>query len=153
MSIDAKQLKLFVIVPTLCSIGLYSEAAVNLLLGTCAQESKMGTYIKQITGPALGIYQTEPNTHDDIWDNYLKYKPDLSGKILAIDARGTNSLIVNLSYATAIARVQYLRAPAPLPDASDLNGLAQYYKKYYNTPLGAATTQQFIDNYQRYVNV
>lgn len=152
MSIDAKQLKLFVIIPTLCQIGLYSDAAVNLLLGTCAQESQMGTYLKQINGPALGIYQIEPNTHDDIWDNYLRYKPDLAAKILAIDARGTNNLVVNLAYATAIARVQYLRAPTALPAANDINGLALYYKKYYNTANGAATAAEFINNYQKYIN-
>lgn len=153
MSIDAKQLKLFVIVPVLAQLGLYSDSAVNLLLGTCAQESQLGTYLKQINGPALGIYQIEPNTHDDIWDNYLKYRGDLGGKILAIDSRDTNNLITNLAYATAIARIIYLRAPDNIPAANDIAGLARFYKKYYNTPLGAATEEQFIDNYKRYVNV
>lgn len=153
MSIDAKQLKLFVIVPTLAQLGLYSDAAVNLLLGTCAQESKMGTYLKQLNGSALGIYQMEPASHDDIWDNYLKYRGDLAGKILAIDSRNTNNLIVNLSYATAMARIQYLRVSEPLPEANDLNGLAHYYKVYYNTAGGAATIDEFVANYQRYVNV
>lgn len=153
MSIDAKQFKLYIIVPTLAKLGLYSDSAVNLLLGTCAQESQMGTYLKQINGPALGIYQEEPASHDDVWDNYLKYKPDLAGKVLAIDSRDTNNLIINLSYATAIARIQYLRAPCPFPAADDLVGLASYYKRYYNTEQGAATVDEFIDNYKRYVNV
>jgi hypothetical protein len=151
MSIDTKQLKLFVIVPTLVQIGLYSDSAVNLLLGTCAQESAMGTYLKQINGPALGIYQMEPNTHADIWDNFLKFNPDLAGKVLAIDSSETSNLITNLAYATALARIQYLRAPAKLPAADDIAGLAAYYKRYYNTPAGKATEQQFIDNYHRYI--
>jgi hypothetical protein len=151
MSIDVKQLRLYVIVPTLARMNLYSDSAVNLLLGTCAQESQMGTYLKQINGPALGIYQMEPNTHDDIWDNYLKFKIDLAAKVLAIDARDTGNLIINLSYATAIARIQYLRAPQPLPAADDINGLALYYKKWYNTPKGAATPEEFIANYKKYI--
>lgn len=153
MSIDAKQLKLFVIVPTLAKLGLYSDSAVNLLLGTCAQESKMGTYLKQINGPAFGIYQIEPNTHDDLWDNYLKYRPELAGKVLGIDSRDNNNLIVNLSYATAIARIHYLRAPDPFPEPNNIEGLARYYKKHYNTYEGKGTVEEFIKNYNRYINV
>lgn len=68
MSINCEQLRLYVIRPTLEKIELWSEAAENLLLGTTAQESHMGTYIKQVgKGPALGIYQMEPATHKDIW--------------------------------------------------------------------------------------
>lgn len=151
MAIDAKQLKLYVIVPTLARLRLYSESAVNLLLGTCAQESQMGTYLKQINGSALGIYQTEPATHDDIWDNYLKYKIDLAGKVLVIDSRDNNNLIVNLAYATAIARIHYLRVSEPLPEPNDIDGMAYYYKEYYNTAAGAATINDFITNYKRYV--
>lgn len=151
MSINAKQLKLFVIVPTLAKLGLYSDSAVNLLMGTCAQESQLGTYLKQINGPALGIFQTEPATHDDIWDNYLKYKPDLAAKVLEINARETNSLITDLSYAAAIARIHYLRAPALLPKPDDIEGLARYWKRYYNTNKGKGTVEEFINNYKRYV--
>lgn len=151
MSIDAKQLKLYVIVPTLARLGLYSDAAVNLLLGTCAQESQMGTYLKQINGPALGIYQVEPATHKDIFDNYLKYKPDLLGIVLSLGTYNDNSLITNLAYATAVARIKYLRAPDKLPDDNDVTGLANYWKKYYNTPLGAGQPQEFINNYRKYI--
>ncbi|MHC5804382.1 hypothetical protein ACYTX7_09245, partial [Streptococcus pyogenes] len=74
---DAKQLKVLVIGPTLKTIGLYSEAADQLILGTIFQESR-AKYLKQLgNGPALGVIQMEPNTYNDIWDNYLKYKPEL----------------------------------------------------------------------------
>lgn len=48
---------------------------VELLLLTCAAESAMGKYIMQVGGPARGIFQMEPNTEKDIWENWLKYKP------------------------------------------------------------------------------
>jgi hypothetical protein len=153
MSIDVKQLKLFVIVPTLAKLGLYSEAAVNLLLGTCAQESAMGTYLKQINGPALGIYQMEPNTHDDICDNFLKYRPELAGKVLGIDSCQSANLMNNLAYATAMARIQYLRAPAELPDANDTPELGRYWKLFYNSQNGKGCIDEFVANYARYVNV
>ena len=74
MAINTKHLRLYIIRPTLQKINLWSEAAENLLLGTAAQESLLGTYLKQNgNGPALGIYQMEPNTHKDIWIHYLNY--------------------------------------------------------------------------------
>ena len=43
---------------TLKAIDLYSDEAVSLMLGTCAQESAFGRYRRQLgNGPALGIYQ------------------------------------------------------------------------------------------------
>lgn len=151
--LDCLRLKLDIIIPTLEYLGLYSDAAVLLLLGTCAQESHLGTYVRQINGPALGIYQCEPNTHDDIWDNYLEYKTDLKEKVLAIAPRDVNNLINNLNYATAIARIHYLRVKAALPSAGNLNAIAAYYKKYYNTVAGKATESQFIANYRKYITV
>lgn len=148
MSIDVKQLKLYVIIPVLEQIDLYSDSSVNLLLGTCAQESEMGTYLKQINGPALGIYQIEPNTHNDVWDNYLVYKPELRDKVLRIGERNSNSLIVNLAYQTAIARIIYLRVANPLPTANDIPGLANYYKKYYNTVSGKAILEEVIEKFR-----
>lgn len=45
----------------LIGIGGYSEEAENLLMGTAAQESALGEYIRQLgNGPALGIFQMEP---------------------------------------------------------------------------------------------
>ena len=63
----------------------------------------------------------------------------------------TSNLCTDLAYATAMARIHYLRVQEPLPTANDISALAAYYKKYYNTPNGAATEQQFIDNFNRYV--
>lgn len=45
------------ITETLTELGLYSDDARDLLLGTCAQESAFGKYRKQLGGgPALGIF-------------------------------------------------------------------------------------------------
>lgn len=157
MSIDCNQLRTLVVRPTLEYLGLWSQSAEELLLGTAAQESHLGTYIKQLdAGPAVGIYQMEPATSSDIWFNYLKYKQDLQVKIRELISNGlktslSDHMIGNLYYATAMARVHYLRVPEKLPSAEDLPGLAKYWKKYYNTSLGRGTEKEFIDNYKRYV--
>ena len=41
-------------------VDLYSESAVNLILGTIAQESRFGTYLKQVgSGIAKGVIQED----------------------------------------------------------------------------------------------
>lgn len=151
MAINTEQLKRYIIEPTLKDFNLYSPEAVNLLLGTAAQESHMGTYIHQINGPAQGIFQMEPNTELDIWDNYLHYRPELAQQIVALMGGDTEGLIVNLAYQTIMARLHYLRVPEPLPDHRDVPAMAQYWKRYYNTPKGRGTEAEFIENYQRFI--
>lgn len=143
-----------VIVPTLQHLNMDSPAARNLLLGTAAQESHMAKYIRQIKGPALGIYQMEPATHDDIWDNYLAYRPTLVEKLEQLLCPGfskVDQLKWNLAYATAMARIHYRRVPAPLPPADDYKLLGVYWKAFYNTPEGKGTVIEFAHNYERFV--
>jgi len=160
VSIDVKQLRKYVIQPSLKHIGLYSAAAENLLVLTAAQESQAGKYIHQLgNGPACGIFQMEPATHDDIWRNYLEYKPVLRETISNLDlpnlwgsAIGTaQEMCGNMYYAAAMCRLHYLRVPTPLPNEHDTPALALYWKRWYNTPLGSGTAQQAIDNYRRFV--
>jgi len=151
--INPDQFRELVIWPTLKYLGMYSESAVNLLLGTAAHESKL-SYLKQINGPALGVYQIEPATHKDVYDNFLGYRLGLREKVLALASNVSNKdidneLIVNLAYATAIARLIYYRIPEPLPDADDVPGMADYWKRHYNTVLGRGTVEQFIEAFPK----
>lgn len=159
MSIDLQQLREYVVIPTLSNLGMYSEAAEQLVMGTISQESE-GTFLKQIGGgPALGIIQMEPATHKDIWLNFLKYTDCLGGDIRELisaeadesyESRGYPDeleLMTNLKYAVAMCRVHYWRKPQSLPDANNINGLAEYWKEHYNTFKGAGTVRQFVDNF------
>lgn len=137
---------------TLFPLGLYSPEAEELLCATCANESHLGQYRRQINGPALGIFQMEPATHDDIWANYLKYHADLGAKIRALSGTAAaEDLVTNDEYAIAMARVQYLRAKGNLPDIHGLQDIWDYYKAHYNTPAGAADIQTFYACYKKYV--
>ncbi len=152
MSFNKNQFK-ELIEETLKEINMYSESAVNLLLGTAAQESVFGTYLKQIKGPALGVFQMEPVTYRDIYDNYLNYKKPLWALIevsMGFDYCAEN-MIHDLKYAIIMCRLHYRRVKEKLPESNDIKGLARYYKKYFNTHLGKATEEEFINNYQRYV--
>jgi len=147
--IDLDQFRDYIVEPTLEDLGLMSTSAVELVIGTALQESHL-TYIKQLgNGPALGVCQMEPDTHDDIWDNFLRYRDVLSDAVLEIGGPDARELIWNLKYSVAMCRVHYRRVSNPLPQAGDLSGHAQYWKTYYNTELGSGTTQEYIENWRK----
>ena len=143
-----------IIRPTLKHIGFYSLGAEKLLLHTAIIESRL-IFLKQVGGPALGIYQMEPATHKDIWLNYLQHREELSNKVNDFstayslnanepDTKVEFDLIHNLAYATAMARVHYLRVPAKLPEWDDIRGQGKYWKTFYNTHLGKGTEEKFV---------
>jgi hypothetical protein len=154
-----------VIKPSLNYLGdkYNGNAPCQLLLATCAQESNMGKYIKQINGPALGIMQIEPATHKSIWRDYVDYRPDLKTKLLAMlpdAARGDTQiafnarnqcLITNLAYSVCIARLVYYRNSMAMPSFDDKSGMWDIYKTVYNTHLGAAKRHEFDDNWKRFI--
>lgn len=141
---------------SLNKIGLYSEDAAYLLAGTCAVESDLGKFNEQIGGgPALGIYQMEPNTYNDIWNNYLKYRDDLSQKIWALSPIVGSPPAIHLKddliLATQMARIHYFRVKEKLPSYKDIEGMAKYWKKYYNTEKGGGKKEDFIKKYKEHI--
>ena len=141
-----------VVIPTLKELDMYSEEACLLVVGTAIQESRLH-YLKQIpSGIAKGICQMEEATHDDIWDNFLKYKPEIKEKLMGLTNQSmdlVDQLKGNLYYAVAMCRIHYYRVSEALPN--DLEGMARYWKKYYNTELGKGTVEEFIHNYKQAV--
>lgn len=149
---DKKQLR-DLIHRVLIDLDLYSGAAENLLMGTAAQESGLGEYIRQLgNGPALGIFQMEPDTFKDIVQNYLQYKPELAKLVMSIsgvNALRSEYLEYNLALSICMCRVHYLRVSEKMPD--NLTGWAKYWKEYYNTRLGKGTEEEFIRNFKQHV--
>lgn len=153
--INKGQLRNLIVIPVIQELGLYNDVAVNLLMGTAAQESHLGTYLKQIgTGPAVGIFQMEPATYKDIWTHFLSGKKELADKVkrFAIMEPDAAEMVGNMYFACAMARVHYFRVRRPLPtDPNDVKALARYWKLFYNTVLGDGTEEEFIANYKKYV--
>lgn len=151
--IDPLQLLTLIITPTLKELGLWSIPAERLILGTACQESECGRYIKQLNyGVALGIYQIEPVTHDDLWASFLSYRSDVLTRLIVPpngQKRPAQDMIYDLRYATAMCRIHYLRVKEPIPD--NLPAQAAYYKKYYNTPLGKGTEDDYIRSWYRFI--
>ena len=147
--IDPVQFRDMVVDPVLRYLDMYSPAAVRLLVGTAVVESGLGSLV-QNNGPALGVYQIEPETHHDIWDTYLAYRPELASRVRSLasqrwfDDDPDRELICNLAYASAICRLKYRRIREPLPEPDDVYGLANYWKRYYNTAQGKGKVDHFL---------
>jgi len=149
------QLREFVIKPALLDLTMYSEDAEELLVFTCATESNGCSFIKQVNGPALGIYQMEPATYNDIWQNYIMKKGSLvmqmSTNFNAHRMPDEQRLIYDLRFASAMCRLHYARIVNPIPAHDDIEALWLYYKTYYNTSLGAAIKEDSILRYEHYL--
>lgn len=140
----------------------WSPAAEELLIGTAAQESHLGYWRKQLdNGPGRGLYSIETavngNKHcdeNDIWDNFLAFKSKFREIVKTISGVvGPNPVAMenNLAYQHLMCRLHYMRIDDLLPEATDVMGMAKYWKDHFNTHLGEGTVGQFITNYQRYV--
>jgi hypothetical protein len=144
--LDPTQLRQFVIRPALESIGLWSPAAENLVLGTALVESK-AAYVRQVKGPAISIFQIEPATYKDLL-RWLKERPDLEHKVMVLRsgmypvADSVFEMQGNLCYAAAMCRVFYRRIPQELPGPANSLGMAKYWKVFYNTLLGKGTIEK-----------
>lgn len=149
---NPQQLHDLIIKPTLEYMGgnYYSKESAFLILCTAAIESDCGYYIKQINGPALGIWQMEPATHSDVCGNCDALKSSRFKKHiekLAIKKSPLNfdkNLTLSPMYACAMARLKYSMDPNPLPkltgdNNADSRAFFSYYKRVYNTELGAST--------------
>lgn len=146
--LNVAQLRDFVIKPVLQHLDAHSRAAEMLMLGTALVESDL-YHLKQLgAGPGLGIYSMEPATELFLLNDYLpNRRPNMLGKVRAHLVPGvptTEQLIWNLKYATAMARVKYLSIPTALPEANDLEGLALYWKQFYNTAKGKGNPAAFV---------
>ena len=151
---DAKQLHDYIIVPVLDHLGMDSLSARLLILGTALIESDLASIRQRGGGPAMGLWQMEPNTHDDIWENYLAYREALANSIRAHmigQHPSASAMKVNFYYGTAMARIHYWRVAAPLPDKGDSEAQAWYWKRWYNTFQPGETKKYQLKQVARFV--
>ena len=143
-------LKNELIIPVLKMMGdeFLSSSSVNLLYGTCAQESHLGKWRRQIGGGgALSIYQIEKPTFEWLYNSkYHTLILSIVGERKFEDLEDDDTLV------TIICRLRYYVIFAPLPAAGDTEGLAKYWKEYYNTKKGKGTESEFILNYGRFLD-
>lgn len=138
---------------TLWDIGLWSQDAEELMMGTGAVESNY-QHLRQIYGPARSFWQIEPETALDNRDNYLIYRLERMESICktcmididmlkeADENQMSRLLEINIAFAICMARIKYFRIPFPLPKTVDEQ--ADYWLKYYNAG-GKGTLEKYIE--------
>jgi hypothetical protein len=133
------QLTELVIIPTLKEIPSgYSPEAVMAIQMIIAHESNCGQYIAQTKGPALGVIQMEPATHDDVWnfgDSIHK-----NARLMGLLNSDVDRLIYDLRYNVFMARQKLFMASGALP--KDASGMSHYLKKHWNGD-GKATAGKY----------
>lgn len=123
--------------------GLHSDHCVELLAMIVAHESLGGKYRRQVGGgPALGVYQMEPATHDSIWN----HSDTIHGKALKLGIkRDLSKLEFDDRYATFVARCYLAMDKNPLPKTPE--AMAAYCKSYWNRT-GKATPEKYLNDWQ-----
>lgn len=140
----------------------YSFEARDLIMMTVMHESAGLRYDRQMNGgPALGFINMEGRTHEDIFDNYLRYRPNLYNFVISkvpsyecyikdgLLIPNPEYLVKSHKYAILMARMHYYRVPESIPKYSSphyLVDLANYCKDHYNGP-GKATPSKYLDDY------
>lgn len=147
---DPEQFRHHILRPVLKQIELWSPEAEELLMGTAAVESGF-RYLHQIRGPAVGIFQMEPKSIMDLL-GWIGQRPRAKASLIPYTLPQlpiVEQCHGNLYLITALARWYYYRIPDPIP--VKLAGQAEYWKRYYNTPLGKGTEQKYISAYNRLI--
>ena len=152
---NSQQLLDFIISPSLSYMGgnYDTKSARMLLLATAAIESNCGDKIKQDGGPARGIWQMEPKTLHDIYDECDAINHTGAPQLLKLDSVDIFcisqdleiSLMLAPVFACMMARHKYAMDDKRLPEYSDMRAIYDYYKRVYNTPGGASTWIKFVE--------
>lgn len=154
------------------ALGKYlSEDAVILIHRTALVETNY-RYIRQMgEGPARGFWQVEPDTANDILFRYLLRQSksalrtgitracglpqmwafDNEQNVIRSDQNMPPDLLnhyleTNIALGIVLCRLRYWTQPGsgPIPPADHLMDQAEYWKRWYNTPKGAGTSEKFF---------
>ncbi|NMU24009.1 hypothetical protein HKB21_00040, partial [Vibrio parahaemolyticus] len=90
----------------------------------------------------LGFTQMEPATFSWLVEWLGNSRPhllDALSMFCPVEHLDPRYMVISPEFAVATARLNLIRFPEALPEADDLEGLARYAKKYWNTSAGKAT--------------
>ena len=128
----------------LYKLDAYSDDALTLVMRTGMAESGYRTLRQMGNGPAIGFFQIEPDTINDVMDNYAHYRPHIMQDLLDLGLKQGEEefcVLTNIALQIAFCRLCYRRVPKPIPN--NLEDMAKYWKKHYNTEKGKGTVDHF----------
>lgn len=155
MGINPADFRQLIIRPTLHKLGQWTSSLENLLIGTAAQASGLGSQLG--SGRGYGIYQVDANLHQTVWDCFLAFDPDLASAVRGLASQREFlcqphvELTTNLSYATAIAWSVYAHSGAEIPqDADNIESLARCWHQHFCQDL-SLSSRHFVTTYQNLI--
>lgn len=129
-----------------------NNTADILILGTIAQETHLGSY-KDPTPTSAGqsIAQFDEMPFYDVRDRTSEKTRQLCIDAWGIDIKQLRweDIWYNPFLAVLFVRLKYRLIPDAIPE--DNQGMAEYYKKWYNSYEGKATPEEYLENYDRFV--
>ena len=134
--------------------GYQTDDAVELLLATSARESRLGKFPDQPGMGGRGPFQVNPKTEEHLWNSYLRQNPKLAKgitKFTGVAGPDPAALTGNFPYSAIMARLAYTRAQEAIPSRKDPVGMANYWKKWYNTAAGQGTPEGFLETYHELI--
>ncbi len=151
--LDIKDLRCALLRPTLTRCGLWTRASENLLVGTGLVESEF-KFLVQHPGPALSPWQIEPKSFTSLIAR-LSMDKELMMRVLNVLGMATlptdaNHLVGNMTLACIVARLKYWYNATPLPNADNVEALAKYWAKIYNTRNDPKDIKRFVYLYDQY---
>ncbi|WP_295643181.1 hypothetical protein [uncultured Holdemanella sp.] len=139
------------------SICPTSKEIHDIVLETAAVESLRGQLVKQKYGPALGIYQMEPETREDLL-NWLKYRhKDVYNEVMVFWEKKQTAewnYIHNIPWQTAMCLIKYWYVSGHnLQDlCRDRSSRAALWRMRYNTLKGKGSVHAYIENAKMYAD-
>jgi hypothetical protein len=130
----------------------------RLVMETIATESHRGKHVRQMRGPAKGIVQMEPATHDDLvsWlkNNHVDVWQNL---MLFYEKKQTHKWNTenNVPYNIALCLCLYWRkAGSLLPDITqDASMRAVTYKIFYGSVMNACTISKYLQEAETFASL
>lgn len=126
------------------------DNARKLLLETAAAETALGEAVDHSWWTGIGLMQFDKIGFDDV---IQRTSPGVKEKVLAcfgidIDRAEHTDLRWSPLLSLVFARLKYRLIPDAIPDTVD--GRARYWKKWYNSEIGAGTPEHYINSAIKY---
>ena len=133
----------------LYKIDSYSDDALALVVRTGMAESGYRALKGYGEGnPAIGFWQVEPATLNDMITNYIHYRSHYKKNLISLGMNFEKDTIMsvmsNMAVQAALCRLHYRRDKDPIPSWDNLEGQASYWKRVYNTVEGRGTVKHFM---------
>lgn len=126
--------------------------AIALILETACAETALGNIKDRTKYAGMGLTQFDNKPFYSVKKASMKYREKLINKLgIDISLVHWEHLRYNPFLALLFTRLYYLNYPAYKAIPDTLDARASYWKKYYNSELGAGTKAHYLESSRRYL--